>query len=72
MSSINNTIAGLELAQIGWVVPCGRQRSGPPDCTDGLLRHLPNTGRYHADYGHHAGRMDRHRTNAEGPVISIA
>lgn len=34
MRSINNTIAGLELAQIG----------GPPNCAHGFLRYLPTAG----------------------------
>ena len=39
---------------------CDHQRSEPPNCPYGFLRHLPNAGRCHRDYGHHAGRMDRH------------
>jgi len=79
MNSISNTIVGLELAQIGWVVPdinaAVKFLAGalgvagfpqPPHCADGILRYLPNLRRCYRDYGDYAGRVDGYRTNAEG------
>lgn len=70
MSGINSTIAGLELAQIDWVVP----DINAAVAGEWLTTQTYNGGTFielaqpHRDHGHHARRMDGHRTNAEGPV----
>lgn len=66
MGNINNTIARLEFAQIGWVVPDIQAAVQFLSNTLGILRHLSNTGCCYRDHGHYTGRMESYQTNGTG------